>query len=136
MLVFILLSLVGSLAQAAPSDPVIRAIDQEVLAIDRKVSSMMWTSKENCVGNVCNTTISYWDEKGRLRKTVEEIGASAETGSVRARFFSEDCRLILTRQAPRDSRAAKDPKKLEKYYFRKGKLVRIVFGDKVKTFDK
>jgi len=130
--------LFGSLScvwPAAPYESEVRAIDQEVLSIDKQLSEFTQTSKETCQEDSCTTTVSYWGPDGRIRKVAEEGPSQTRRGSVSAHFYS-DCRLILTRVAPAESSAPKNLTDVEKYYFQKGQLIRVEFGDEIETFGK
>jgi hypothetical protein len=119
-------------AHAAPHESTVQAIDQKAFSIDRILSDLERTVEQDCSGENCRKVYFYWGPGEKIQKIVDSMG-SADRLSVRARFFS-DCRLILTRVAPYDEIAAKELKNIEKYYFRKGKLIRIVLGGEVQTF--
>jgi hypothetical protein len=129
-----LIGLVLLFTTAAPSgaDSRIQRIDDEVQRIERSMEQLVETSENDCQDATCVKTLSYWDQKGRIRKVIEELRSETGPGSITGRYY-DDCRLILARSAP--ARTAKPlPESIEKYYFRKGKLLRVEYGGKPQTF--
>lgn len=122
-------------AATPPYESTIQSIDREVLAIDQNLAHFTKTLQQNCDEQACHATASYWDDKGRIRKIVKGVGSTNFAGITVGRFYS-DCRLIFVRQTPNDEAKIKDLKNIEKYYFRKRKLLRVVFGDEIKMFEK
>ncbi len=104
--------------------------------MDQKLAEYAKTSDDHCDENeVCTRAVAYWDKRGRIQKSVQEVRSKAGPGTVTGRYF-DNCRLILVRITPNDTEAVKDPRKIEKYYFRKGILLRVTFGDQIQNFSK
>jgi hypothetical protein len=125
----------GAAWAGAPYESAVRSINKQVFAIDKELDRYTKTSVDHCEELACTRTVSYWDTKGRLRKTAEELRTKAGPGTVTGRYYV-DCQLILARVTPNDTEAVKDPRSIEKFYFHKDKLLRVVVGDEIQTFGK
>jgi hypothetical protein len=106
----------------------VRWTDQEVLRIDRATETLARTTEQACSDDGCTDVESFWGSDGRIRKIIDQVGASDLPGVTRTRFFN-NCQLILTRLAPNDPAAAREPKNIQRFYFKNGKLIQILFGD-------
>jgi hypothetical protein len=121
-------------AEAAPYESRVRAIDQEVRAIDQAAPGWNTTSAQACnEEHTCTTTLSYWDTQGRLRKTVDKAVSDINPSLYTGRYYS-DCRLIFARTAPAGREAVKHLNTLSKYYFHNGKLIRVTKGDEIEHY--
>ena len=125
----------GTAWAGAPYESAVRSIDKQVFAMDKELDRYTKTSVDKCEDLLCTRTVSYWDAKGKLRKVAEEVRSQAGPGTVTGRYYV-DCRLILARVTPNDTEAVKNPRSIEKFYFRNGKLLRVVVGDEIQTFGK
>ena len=122
-------------ASTVSNERQVQSIDQEVLGIDRALATMTKTTQDSCDVEACRATDFFWGEDGRLRKMVEQKGSSTSAGTTTARFYS-DCHLMLVRIAPGNTQAARNPTNIERYYFHKGRLIRVKFGFDDKDFSK
>lgn len=120
---------------AAPYESQIKSIDKSVIAIDKNLPNYTWTSAEDCEGHGCVTMVAYWEEGGKIKKVVEIAASDDRPGSITGRYYA-NCQMILSRVAPANAEATKNPMNIEKYYFNKGKLLRIVIGGSMKTYSK
>jgi hypothetical protein len=120
---------------ATSRDSGVRGVDQEVLTIDKHLADFTKSSQQACDAGVCATKIFYWGPDGRIRKMTDDSFGPVGSRRSAAHFYSH-CRLILTRVTPAESGAPKKLSDVEKYYFRKGKLIRVIFGDELQTFGK
>jgi hypothetical protein len=129
----VILVLFGSVAWSEPYESKVKKIDQMTMALDNDMQNLKLRDNEDCQSGICVKTLSYRNAQGRIVKTIEEVRSQAEPGSITSRYY-EDCKMILSRVAPLDPAAAKDPKNISKYYFDDGKLLRITFGGEIRTF--
>ena len=120
----------------APYEATVSQIDKFAFALDKRLDEFTKTSDDHCdEDEVCTRTVAYWDRRGRIQKTVQELRQPAGPGTVTGRYFS-NCHVVLVRVTPNDTEAVKNPRTIEKFYFHKDKLLRVVFGDETQPFSK
>jgi hypothetical protein len=125
--------LISPVVWSAPYESKIKNIDRATMALDGEMSNLVLSDSEDCHPERCVKIWTYRDSTGRIVKTIEEVRSQDEPGSITSRYY-KDCKLILSRVAPLDPEAAKDPKNISKFYFHDGKLLRITYGGEIHTF--
>src|SRR5258708_11928915 len=87
------------------------------------------TSEKNCEVHSCTTITSYWNNHEELVKTEQLFESEVDPSSKEERYYLY-CQLILTRVTSLSKQDALP----EKYYFYKGKITDVVFGNGMQHF--